>query len=261
MKKVVLAATTALVAAGSAAALEVTLGGEISASVGFDTDNAGAGAAWTDPAMGGEVNLVVSGESMGWTYGAELNLLADDLTAASMSIGSAGLGSLSISAAEIVWSGMDIAGFAVTVTGDLSDIEDSSFGLVGSLGGMSVEANIANDAVRTFDAEIGTAVAGSSVLVTLDGNLSNTSSVDYSLAVGMSAMGLDLGVDIDDDGVVGLSATMGALTVEADLSSGDLFGGMTATYSSDLAEGLALEAILGTDGDDTTLDVTATLSF
>ena len=60
MKKL-LVATSALVAAGSAAALEVTLGGEISTSVSFD------GAVWAGPAIGGGaddgISLAVSGES------------------------------------------------------------------------------------------------------------------------------------------------------------------------------------------------------
>ena len=47
MKKFALVATSALVAAGSAAALEVTLGGEISTSVSYD------GAVWAGPAIGG----------------------------------------------------------------------------------------------------------------------------------------------------------------------------------------------------------------
>ena len=83
MKKL-LVATSALVAAGSAATLEVTLGGEISTSVSFD------GAVWAGPAIGGGaddgISLAVSGESMGWTYGAEMDLLAGDLTGATVTL-------------------------------------------------------------------------------------------------------------------------------------------------------------------------------
>ena len=39
---------------------------------------------------------------------------------------------------------------------------------------------------------------------------------------------------------------MGALTVQLSATGGDLFGGFTATYSADLADGLAVEAVLGT---------------
>ena len=42
------------------------------------------------------ISLTVSGESMGWTYGAEMDLLAGDLTGATVTLGSAGLGSLTL---------------------------------------------------------------------------------------------------------------------------------------------------------------------
>ena len=257
MKKVVLAATTALVAAGSAAALEVTLGGSIETEVSY------AAGAWNGPDIGGgdsEVSLAIAGESMGWTYGATIDLMGD-LDDSTVTLGSAGLGSLSLSTGEVVWSGMDVAGFAVTVTADISDIEASSFGLVGSLGGLSIDATVDNDDIRTFSADIGAAVSGASVGIEMSGNLADTSDVVYTVDVGMAAMGLDLGISMTEGGTIGVSAGMGALTVEASATSGDLFGGFTATYSADLAEGLSLEAVLGADGSATTLDVTTTLSF
>ena len=67
-------------------------------------------------------------------------------------------------------------------------------GLVGSLGGLAIDATVNNDATRTFDAEIGTAVAGASVGIEMSGNLADTSDVAHGVEVGMSAMGLDLGI-------------------------------------------------------------------
>ena len=76
---------------------------------------------------------------MGWTYGAEMDLLTGDLTGATVTLGSAGLGSLSMSTNSVEWSGMSVAGFAVTVTADPSDLKLLSFGLVGSLAGLAID--------------------------------------------------------------------------------------------------------------------------
>ena len=252
MKKL-LVATSALVAAGSAAALEVSLGGSVSAAVSY------AGGAWSGPAMSSaDVEWSISGASNGWTYGATMGL---DGSAASISVGTAGLGSITMSANSIEWSGMNVAGFDVTATLNPADLEDASFGLVGSLGGLAIDATVNNDATRTFSAEIGTAVAGASVGIDMSGNLADTSDVTYGVEVGMSAMGLDLGISMDEAGAIGVSAGMGALTVEASATGGDLFGAFTATYAADLADGLAVEAVLGLDGAATSLGVTTTLSF
>ena len=251
MKKL-LVATSALVAAGSAAALEVSLGGSVSAAVNY------AGGAWSGPTMGQDVEWSISGASNGWTYGATMNV---DGTAASLSVGTAGLGSITMSSSNIEWSGMNIAGFDVSVSADPANIEAASFGLVGSLGGLAIDATVNNDATRSFSAEIGTAVAGASVGIDMSGDLADTSDVAYGVEVGMSAMGLDLGISMDEAGAIGVSAGMGALTVEASATGGDLFGAFTATYAADLADGLAVEAVLGLDGAATTLGVTTTLSF
>ena len=258
MKKL-LVATSALVAAGSAAALEVTLGGEISTSVSYD------GTVWTGPAIGGGaddgISLAVSGESMGWTYGAEMDLLAANLSGATVTLGSAGLGSLSMSTNSVEWSGMSVAGFAVTITADPSDLEDASFGLVGSLGGLAIDATVNNDATRSFEAEIGTAVAGASVGIDMSGDLSDTSSVDYGIELGMSAMGADLTVSISDAGAIGVEAAMGALTLTTVLDDGDAFNNLSLAYSAELAEGLSLDASVANDGTDTTMFIGTTLSF
>ena len=61
MKKL-LVATSALVAAGSAAALEVTLGGEVEAVVKYEKD------AWSQSAPAATLSLDITGDSMGWSY-------------------------------------------------------------------------------------------------------------------------------------------------------------------------------------------------
>ena len=68
MKKL-LVATSALVAAGSAAALEVTLGGEVEAVVKYEKD------AWSQSAPAATLSLDIAGESMGWSYGGSFGKL------------------------------------------------------------------------------------------------------------------------------------------------------------------------------------------
>ena len=266
MKKFALAATTALVAAGSAAALEVTLGGEISTSVTYN------GTVWAGPVIGGGaedgITLAISGESMGWTYGAEIDLLSEDaagvsdsLSGATVSLGSAGLGSLSLSSGSYEWSGMNVAGFDVTISGDIANIEAASFGLVGSLGGLAVDGSINNDATRTFNIALGTAVAGASVGINMVGNLADTSNVAYTVELGMSAMGSDLTIGLTEAGAISVEAAMGALTLSADLGDGDAFDNLTLAYSAELAEGLSLDASVTNDSAATSMSVGTTLSF
>ena len=266
MKKVVLAATTALVAAGSAAALEVTLGGQVSTLVEFDGTN------WSNATIGGDdddgVSLTVSGESMGWTYGASADLM--DGTFGDVSLGSAGIGSITLSTTGIEWSGMNVAGFDVSVSTSLANIEAATFGISGSLGGIAVSGDIENNAGRTFDLDLGTAVAGASVGISVAGDLNDTSSVAYGIELGMSSMGADLTISINEVGAVdaagdpahtiGVEAAMGALTLSTELVDGDAFNNLSLAYSAELAEGLTLDASV-TGGASTTMSIGTTLSF
>ena len=257
MKKVVLAATTALVAAGSAAALEVTLGGQVTTSVSY------AAGAWSNPSIGADaddgVELTISGESMGWTYGASVDMLGGSF--GDVSLGNAGLGSLSLSSSGIEWSGMNVAGFDVSISTSLADLEAATFGVSGSLGGISVAGDIVNDAGRSFDLDLGTAVAGASVGINMVGSLDDTSSVAYTVELGMSAMGSDLTISLDEAGTIGIEAAMGALTLSTSLTDGDAFNDLTLGYSADLAEGLSLSAEVAGAGGATSMSVSTVLAF
>ena len=71
---------------------------------------------------------------------------------------------------------MNIAGFDATAQSTCCTWADASFSLVGSLGGLAIDATVNGDATRTFSAEIGTAVAGASVGVSMSGmDLAGTS--------------------------------------------------------------------------------------
>ena len=264
MKKVVLAATTALVAAGSAAALEVTLGGQVTATVAY------SGGTFADAVIGNGdddgVSLTISGESMGWTYGSSVDLMAG--TFGSVTLGNAGLGSLELKSTGISWSGMNVAGFDVSISTSLTDIEAATFGVSGSLGGISVAGDITNDANRSFDLDLGTAVAGASVAINMIGNLDDTSDIAYSVELGMSAMGSDLTISMNEAGAIGVEAAMGALTLSTSLTDGDSFNNLSLEYAADLADGLSVSAtVAGEDTDQdgaadaTSLSVSTVLSF
>ena len=92
------------------------------------------------------------------------------------------------------------------------------------------------------------------------GDLSDTSDVTYGVELGMSAMGSDLTITIDEAGSIGVEAAMGALTLSTSLTDGDAFNSLTLDYSAELAEGLSLDASLS-GGAATSLSIGTTLSF
>ena len=269
MKKIALAATTALVAAGSAAALEVTLGGQVTTTVAYNGTsfaNADIGADADD-----NLTLTVSGESMGWTYGASIDMLADTLAGTTISLGNADFGSMEFTESSFAWSGMSVGGFALSASiADLAALETAVIGIDGSIGGMSLEADVTNNADRDFTAKLGTSVGATSATLGLTGKLGSTAATDlaYTLDLGMSAMGADLTVKLDEAGLMSVEAAMGNLTLTTSLADGDSFNDLSLGYSADLAEGLALSATLAavdTDSsgstDSTSLSVSTTLSF
>ena len=280
MKKVVLAATTALVAAGSAAALEVTLGGEVSSGVSYNGAAASPVTPWTMTAPSAKLSVSAAGESMGWTYGGSFDIDAagGGLSGAEMSLSNASVGSLSLqgggcgnfvdeggaviamTGACVEWSGMSVGGFAVSAAINPADLESSIVGLAGSIGGMSAGIEVANSD-RSFDAALGTAVAGASVAISMTGDLDNTAAVTYGVELGMAAMGSDLTVTLTDAGAISVKAAMGDLALTTSLTDGDAFNSLKLVYDADIADGLNVAATLEGGTTATTFGVTTTLSF
>ena len=276
MKKL-LVATSALVAAGSAAALEVTLGGEISSSVEYNGAAVAPATAWTMSAPAATLSVSASGESMGWTYGGSFDI-GGGLTGAEMSLSNASVGSLSLQGGGcgnfvdeggavgalagscVEWSGMSVGGFAVSAAIDPSNLQGSIVGLSGSIGGMSAGIEVANSD-RSFDAAFGTAVAGASVALSMTGDLDNTSNVTYGVELGMAAMGSDLTITLTDTGVISVEAAMGDLALTTSLTDGDAFNSLKLVYDADIADGLNVAATLEGVGTATEFGVTTTLSF
>ena len=269
MKKL-LVATSALGAAGSAAALEVSLGGSLTSTITYTGDSAnaaGATGAWSGPAFSSaDVEWSLSGADAGWSYGATMSI-AGAMT--SMSIGNDSLGTVTMTPNNLKWEGMSVGGFALSASAATNALEAVTVGLSGSLGGMSVAGDITNDTNRAFNLDFGTAVAGASVDIETKGNLSDTSAIGYEVTVGMAAMGIDLGLNFGNGGhdplvaagVIGVSAGLGDLSISASLGDGDLFNGMSVSYETDLAAGLGVAATVSTDGTDTDMTIATTLSF
>ena len=279
MKKL-LVATSALVAAGSAAALDVTLGGSITSDVDYDASLG----TWSASDLVGDVDLTVSGESMGWTYGASLTAGG---AVASANIGNAAFGSLTVANAScgdfvdvgtaigattavqalspavagdacLEWStGASLMGFGLSAAMDLANAQGSAVvGLTGDLAGMSMAAEVVLSS-NAFDAVLGTSVAGAGVSIEATGNLNSLSTAAYVAKVSTSAMGFDLGLTADGNNL-GYSAAMGGLKFSG-TAAGDFLADLGVEYSADLADGLSTTvSYSGESGD---LNIETVLSF
>jgi len=286
MKKL-LVATSALIAAGSAAALDVTLGGEVKSVISYD----GTANSWSQAALGSvtsngvttsnsKMSITASGSSNGWDYSASLGMNG---TASSMTLSNAAIGSVSlkdgtcgnfvdisgISTAQtsthvtgvtgpcMEWStGASLMGFGLNVAMDIADVQGTAqLGLTGDLAGLSAAAELM--ANGNFDAVLGTSVAGVGVSIEATGDINNLSTADYVAKLSTSAMGFDLGLTADNN-TLGYSAAMGGLKFTG-TAAGDLLGNLGIEYSANLAEGLDTKvAYAGATGDVT---ITTTLAF
>ena len=308
MKKL-LVATSALVAAGSAAALEVTLGGEVEAVVKYEKD------AWSQSAPATTLSLDIAGESMGWSYGGsfdvktEVDAVAADAAAgvkavsrvlggpggAELFIGSDALGKVtlagscgnfvdmddnsiegsdvaSITGGCIEFTGASAAGWFLSTALDVDNMAATVVGVSGSVAGASLAAEVVTGTGR-FDATVSTAIGGATVALEMTGDIdaetdavtgNNDHKVDYEASLDFSAMGLDFGTAIRENGDLQVSTTIGNVTLKMnnyDDAAGngtEFLDNWSAEYKSTLAEGLTVKAKI--DSNDT-LTVTSTLEF
>ena len=210
MKKF-LVATSALVAAGSAAALDVTLGGDIEIE-GTYTDAASgvAGVTWDV-----DLTIAASGESMGWTYGGEVEL----------SMTASGDMDVRVHAAEIYFGGdfmgkiavKDECGDFVKVDGDGFKTTDNVVRVAGNhcvewtgvdLGVASIDvAASLDETVENLDAEgkvitSGNLIVGGSLdlgVVALDGEYAvDTNMFDAIASTSVGGTGLAVGMTGDN---------------------------------------------------------------
>ena len=260
MKKL-LVATSALIAAGSAAALDVRLGGDLTSTVSYDS---AAPTTITGPTFdSSSVKWTASGEANGWTYGAEMSFAG---ALSSMSLGNDALGTLTMTSGGLKWEGMSVGGFSLSASAATASLENFTVGLAGSLGGISVEGDIAQD-TRAFNLDFGTAVAGADVLIETTGDLDDTgANFGYEVTVGMSAMGMDLGLNFGNGlhdiaaGTIGVSAGLGPVSLSMGLDDGDLLDDVTISYETSLSDNLSVAASVST-GASTVAKVVTTMSF
>ena len=136
MKKLLVATSALVAAAGSAAALDVTLGGEISISSVLNINDSGFTAANWDAGF----TLAAEGESMGWVYGGTLEFgMGTVITVAALSnnVLALGLNSMGVfvDAATVYMEGDFMGRVAVQdECGDFADIADSLEKIVGNVG-------------------------------------------------------------------------------------------------------------------------------
>ena len=297
MKKL-LVATSALVAAGSAAALDVTLGGEIEAVVKYDGDN------WSQAEPVPTLKLTIAGESMGWTYGGSFKVKAasgDDSDAATdandggpgsaeIYISSDSLGKVTMAhecgnfvdmddntleASDVAaitggcleFTGAAAAGWALSAAVDVADFDSTVIGLKGSAAGASFNGEIVAG-TNKYDAVISTAVGGATLGVELTGDLdkedsdndgTNEHDFNYEASIDFAAMGLDFGAAIQEDGELEVKTTIGNVTLKMNNHDDEEFlDNWSAEYKSTLAEGLTVKAKVASDD---SLTITSTLEF
>ena len=260
MKKL-LVATSALIAAGSAAALDVRLGGDLTSTVSYDS---AAPAPITGPTLNAsELKFTASGAANGWTYGAEMSF-AGSLD--SMTLGNDALGTLTMTSGNLKWEGMSVGGFALSASASTATLQDFTLGLSGAIGGISVEGDIAQPS-RAFNLDFGTVIGGADVLIETTGDLDDTSTgLGYEVTVGMAAMGMDLGLNFGNGGhdiaagTIGVSAGLGPVSLSMSLGDGDLLDDVTVKYETSLSDAVSVAASVST-GTSTTASVVTTMSF
>ena len=247
MKKFLLTAVSVVAVAAASHALDVSLSGQVSTEVSFD------GGMFVGPNIGGgdddEVNLSMLGNGAGWNYGVNIDLLADDLTGASVELGHSALGQFQFSTEEVEWR-RDLLGDALNVQIYFQphDIEAFTIQLAGQLGATQYDVEIYNDSSRSFSGEVQFPVMGVNVATSLAGQLNDTSNFDYELELDTSVAGVGLHFQFTEWGSIGVEATYGAFSVAADATNGDLFSNISVGYEQDITEELSLGAELTMDG-------------
>lgn len=285
-------ATSALVAAGSAAALEVTLGGEIEFSSSLDTSASG----FTGAGVDANLTVTAAGESMGWTYGGSITVGTSgvDLTSAEIYFGGDFMGKITAKTGDgdgscgdfigghddnvsgivgecIEWTGLDLAGFSVSAAAAIDSVAagGESVNVAGEydLGIFSIGAELDNQDGGNYDLDASTSVGTASVAIGASGALNDIGAFGYDVTVGLDVLGWAAEAAIDPVAkTVGLSAESGCFEAELDLdgtSSAALVSSWEFGYDCPLHEGFDVALSIGQAASDADLtgDISATVSF
>ena len=260
MKKLLLAASSVVASAAASHALDVSLSGQVSTVVSFD------GIMFAGPSIGAdaddEVNLSMLGTGAGWNYGLNIDLLAPDLTGASVELGHSALGQFQFSTDEVEWR-RDLLGDALSVQIHFQpqNIEDFTIELAGQLGATQYDVSIYNDPDRSFSGEVQFPVMGVNVATSVSGWLSDTSNVDYQLELETSVAGVGLYFGFSEWGDIDVEATYGNFAIYTDATDGDLFDRVGLGYEQDITDALTFDGELTMDGDVTQATAQMVLRF
>ena len=233
--------------AASSNALDLTLGGEVSTTISFD------GMTFSGPSIGSgsddEVVLSMLGNEAGWNYGVNIDLLASDLTGASVELGHSALGQFQFSTEEVEWR-RDVLGDAlgVQIVFQPHEIEAFAIQLAGQLGATQYDVEINNDPSRSFSGEVQFPVMGVNVGTSVYGDLNDTSDVTYFLELETSVAGVGLYFGFSEWGNIDVEATYGNFAIYADAMDGDLFNQVGLVYEQDITDALTFGGELMMDG-------------
>ena len=256
MKRYLLTAASALVITAAASAQTAQITGQVTASLEWD------GTSFIGPNIGqdedDELALSFTGSGGGWDYSFYANFL-DDVV---MTFENTMLGSFELTDQNIEWS-RSVLGEALEIGASFqpNHIEAFTLQLSGNVGGVGYEASIANDAMRSFEADIVVPIMDVAIGASLAGNLSDTSDFDYDLEISTNVFGVDAAVYINEVASIGIEAYLGAFGLQLDATDGDLLNSMIFTFDQDVTERMTLTAYVNLDGVTTTAGSAVTLAF
>ena len=241
MKRYLLTAASALVLTAAASAQTVTLSGELSTVITYD------GLAFNGPNLGhgGDdgVLLTIEGSTAGWNYTAETDLFYGDLSSAVVWFENDALGSFEMSTNHVAWSKRFLDdSLKLTVYADPANVEEFTVELATQVAGISVEAEINNDADRSFHGEAWVTFMNADVQLAMAGNLDDTSDVMYELEVNATLLGLDNTISIAETGEAYVETRLGAFTFATSVGDGDMFDEVYLGYTNEISDQMALEA-------------------
>lgn len=261
MKKFLLAAGSIVAFAASSSALNVSLGGEVSTRIEFQSGMFdGPFIDWHGEDY---IQLAAAGEGAGWNYGVSLDLLHGGMHDATVTLGHAGLGQFEFTDhSGMIWSREFLGDMlGVQIEFDLSNIEGFVANFHGAIGATEYEISVLNDYQRSFAAELQFPVMGVNVGTQLQGNLSDTSDVSYGLELGANIAGVDLMVAFDESANIEVEAQLGAFGLRTNASDGDFFNDIYLEYAQEITENLEFQATVGMNGYEPTGSATMYLRF
>ena len=260
MKKVLLTAASALVLTAAAGAQTVTLSGELSTVIDYD------GLAFSGPNLGSGpddgVLLTIEGSTAGWNYTAETDLFYGDLPNAVVWFENDALGSFEMSTSHVKWSKrflddtLKLVAYAAP-----ANVEQFTVRLETQVAGISVDAEINNDADRTFAAEARVPFMNADVQLAMAGNLDDTSDVYYELEVNANLLGLDNTISIAETGEAIVETRLGAFTFSTSVGDDDMFDEVYLDYTNEISDQMELQAQVRMDGGVTSGHAGVTLRF